>query len=98
MAKKRRQIDSAEASTGDYNKLQKQDCHTSKKDRMGTDDFSLDSDSLQSPFQDSKFQADTTQLRLDIEGLLVGYSRDLYERFQLLQMTDSDCHRNTETG
>jgi hypothetical protein len=65
---------------------------------MGTDDFSLDSDSLRSPFQDSKFQADTTQFRLDIEGALVGYSRDLYERFQLLRMTDSDCHRNTETG
>jgi hypothetical protein len=97
MTKKRKQ-NSVEASTSDFNKLQKQVIHQSKRDKLGADDFFLDSDAFQRPFRDFKFLADTPKLRRDFEGLLVGCSRDLYEQFQLLKMTDSDCHSNTETG
>lgn len=98
MTKEKRQIDNSEASASNFNKLQKQNFHLSQKDKVASDDFCLDSDSLQMRFNDFEFQADAIQLRRDIEGLLVGYSRDLYEQFQLLKMTDFDSHCNAETG
>lgn len=98
MTKEKRQIDNSEASASNFNKLQKQNFHLSQKDKVSSDDFCLDSDSLQMRFNDFEFQADAIQLRRDIEGLLVGYSRDLYEQFQLLKMTDFDSHCNAEKG
>lgn len=94
MTKKKKQIEKVESSSSNHDELRKQNLRLSRRDKMCTDDFLLDSDGLKTHFRDAEFQADSRQIRRGIEGLLVGYSRDLFEQFQLLKITgsDSNCH------
>lgn len=98
MAKKKKQIDKVVSSSSEFDELRKQNFRLSRRDKMLTDDFLLDSYDLKTHLYGAEFQANSRQLRRGIDGLFVGYPRDLFEQFQQLKLTESDSNRHLVTG
>ena len=100
MTKAKKKIDMAKEHSSNCQKLSKRNFDYSEMNmnRLGTYQLLLDCDVRKRSLQDAKFKVDAKQSRREIEGFLIGYSRDLHQQFQQLKMTDSGSLSNIERG